>query len=355
MNRTRSDFFAPARLILLALGFAAVWIVISLFVGTNSAHADEAESRSLLGSVVSGVVSTVEIHTVKTPPADASPAPDSPLTEVVTAKPISRVVSPVAETVDAVIAPAIRASVSPVITAVAPVVTPVVTEVAPIVTPVDSTVDHVVDALPVSDRLPDVSRLLGDTPTADVTGPVTALVDDALVGVTAPATDSDSPTSRLLPFVPEGPAFGSPTAPELDASPSTAVSIDALEGATAEDSAFAAVGAGAESFASSRTKTSATISMWAADLNSGLDVGSASSARPHPDRVPRGPAENGSSALPSTPAASGAASTGGPTGPPSAEAASFFTVALLSGGLLSRAENDALPSSLALKLSSTPD
>jgi hypothetical protein len=49
---------APVRLILLSHGLAAAWIVISFFVGTNSAHADEGDARSLVGAAVSDVVAS---------------------------------------------------------------------------------------------------------------------------------------------------------------------------------------------------------------------------------------------------------------------------------------------------------
>jgi hypothetical protein len=68
MYRTRSDFLAPVRLLLLSLGVVGVWIVISFFVGTNSAHADEGDSR--FGSAVAGVVNMAgDPRTDAAPPA----------------------------------------------------------------------------------------------------------------------------------------------------------------------------------------------------------------------------------------------------------------------------------------------
>lgn len=357
MDGTRSDFLAPVRLLLLSLGLAAVWIVISLVVAANSAHADEADSRSLLGGAVSGVASaavtplTDATNALDSQVAAAAPAVRStvatvatvaPVAQAVASKPVSSTVAPVAAAVDTVVAPVVAP-----VAKVAPVV-------APVATPVLATVDHVVDALPVSDRLPQVSDLLGEAPIADVTAPVTALVDDVLVGVTAPATDGVLPTLPSLPSVPGLPSLdalaGSVPPASLDASPTSSVSFEAFV-AKGDRATYALAASGL----AASTFSAATIRSWAASLNSGLGVSPAASARPHPDSVPRGPAENGSSALPSAPPASGAAA-GGPAGPPSAaELAPSFSMALISGALLSRAENDVLPSPLALELSSTPD
>jgi hypothetical protein len=298
MNRTWSDFLAPLRLVLLSLGLAVVWIVVSFFVGTDSAHADEAQSRSLLGGVVSGAVNTVDDQLT-----DAATAPLEGLTPAVTApleKRTDTATVPVEEAAAAV--PVARTALSTVAEVVK--AQPVPRLVAPVVETVDAVVE----------------------PVATVTGtdPVIELVDDVLVEVTAP-----EPGVAPIP-----PGVEVPTV-VVQGGHTTVARADLAE----------------------RTApVSATISSWATELNSGLSVSPAASIRPYPDPVPRGPAENDHSALLSTPAISGGATAGGLAGPHSAAVLSSpFSLALISGALLSRAENDALPSFLPLELSSTPD
>ncbi|WP_411719925.1 hypothetical protein [Mycetocola sp.] len=280
MNRTRSDSLAPVRLLLLSLGLAAVWIVISFFVGTDSAHADEADSRSLLGSTFSDVLSAAGTATpVTASPAVAVvvvPAVRSVVVEAASATPVVAVITPV-------LAPVVAVD-TPVHTPVVAVVTPVVAPVAAVVTPVTGSVGPV-----------------ADSPTLD--GESTPGVSADLAGI----AEGDG----MIPLL--------PVAERVSASPST------------------------------------SISAWVADLHSGLGVNPAAQARTYPDPVPRGPAKNGTAALPSVLAATGGTS-GGPTGPSAAaELSSLVSLALVSGALLSRAENDTLPAPLPLELSTTPD
>ncbi|GHD43621.1 hypothetical protein D9V29_13830 [Mycetocola manganoxydans] len=362
MDHTRSTTHAPVRLLLYSFGLAAVWIVISLFVGTNSAHADDDDSRSRLGSVVSGAakavgkqlssvttvtdsvisdIATPVVEKVVEPLADVVPpvkkvvavvpAVTSPVAEVVDSKPVTTIVSPITSTVDAV--------------------------VAPVVSPIASGVDRLLDDVPVVNHLPKVSSLVGDAPLTDVTAPLTGAIDDVVSDATTPVTD----VVAALPSTPSLPAYpGLPGLPNDPAAPVSSAPTDASP--TVDPSDPPATTPATVELRSNHPSSPALpahdAQSWADHINSGMGASPAASTRPHPDPVPRGPAENGDPALPSTPAASSSsgAAAGGPTGPSAvAELMSSAIPALISGALLSRAENDVLPSTLVLELSSTPD
>lgn len=308
MNHSRSDLLTPARLIVASLGLALVWLVLGFVFGSDSARADDRDS--LLGGVVSSVIDTVDV--VEAPVADVAPAV-TPVTDAVSApvRTVTAVVPATQPVIDAVVAPK---------------------PVSRIASPAAETVDEVVAALPVVDQLPIVSDVLGDSPISDATTPVTGIVDDVLSDVVETTTDTVPALPGQLPDLGSVPAVGG----------LATVMTASVTAATVTTASVTAA---------------ATTMSWAANLNFRADASPAASARStHPDPVPRGPADDGTSAPPSPSGASAGAASPGPVGSASAaDTTSSSLRALISGAALSHTENDALPSSLARDLSSTPD
>ena len=224
--------------------------------------------------------------------------------------------------------------------------------VSSIVTPVVDIVDDTVGVIPVVKDLPVVSDILGDSPIGDITTPITGVVDDVLgevVGgvdaVIDPLTELPQPNGPATPDAPAGP--DAPATPGVPA-PGAGLPDD---GSADSDPAVAAIPS-----LSLDSTMAMTSSQWAANLNSRTGASSAASVRAYPDPVPQGPAENGHAAPPSPSGTSNSAASGGPSGSSvAADYSSASASVLITGALLSHAENDALPLSVARDLSSTPD
>ncbi|MBG6237788.1 hypothetical protein IWX78_000731 [Mycetocola sp. CAN_C7] len=311
MDVSHRNIHSALRLLLASLGLALVWLVLSFVVGTGSAHAEGRDSRSPAGGVVSdavgtGVVNKV-VRPVVEPVADVAPAPvtkvlpavTSTVSAVVDAKPVNSIVTPVAEVVDEVVV-------------------------------------KTASSVPMVKDLPVVPDILGDSPVGDITGPITGVVDDVLIDVGGIDVGSETGSDSELPAVPDLPGLPGGI---LDPAPSDA---DVVGSDTA---AIAPV-----------FSLDTMMSSWAATSSVRADGSSAASAQPHPDPVPRGPADNGFSVPPSPSGTStGAASAGSAGSAVAAWNSSVGVPALLAGALLSHAENDALPSAWVRDLSSTPD
>ncbi|EPD85891.1 hypothetical protein HMPREF1529_00906 [Microbacterium sp. oral taxon 186 str. F0373] len=176
----------------LGVGAAFAWFTISLFSGPSAHAADD--TNNPLGSLVSGVSSTLEKAT--TPVLD----------------PVAEILSPVAETVAPVVESAsppvggIVSSVAPVLEPLAPVgevvapigsaVGEVVSPLAPVIAPVTGAVKPIVDAAaPVTDAvisLPVVGELV--TPITNVVVPPGGAPASSL----PPSTDALEPTEAAL-------------------------------------------------------------------------------------------------------------------------------------------------------------
>ena len=157
------------RLLVLAAVAAILWFVLSFFLGSGSASANEPSPLDPVGSLLGAVTEPI---------APVVAAPVQVVAPVVTAvvpvaapvaAPVVQAVAPVAAPVVAAVAPVtapVVAAVAPVTAAVTPVVAPIVTPIAPVLAPLT----------PIVDALAPVTGPLAGTPV----GPV--LVGPLLVG-----------------------------------------------------------------------------------------------------------------------------------------------------------------------------
>ncbi|MET0886966.1 MAG: hypothetical protein ABWX92_11000 [Mycetocola sp.] len=302
-----SHALRAARLLALAGLAALLWFVLSLFLGSSSASADEPSPLDPLGSVVGSVTEPL-VSTV-------APVVSAPVQAVA---PVVQAVAPVAaQAITAVVPAPVAAAVAPVAAPVAAVVstvtTPVTTAIAPITAPLDPLVSAVV------------------TPLA----PSVAQIVEPLAPIVSPVVDPLLPTvGSLLDQVAE-PVFG--PAPQSDgAAVGVAVSVPTTDATPTTTAAGAAL----RLTSSGYPATSA-----------GLIVPATTNA---PVGAPGLPVDGPLPAAPTALSGSAAGSAAGGTAA-SADVARVFSLAAAWGASVTTRFDDELPSSPTFPSDTTPD
>ncbi|WP_411698769.1 hypothetical protein [Conyzicola sp.] len=299
-----SQHLRAVRLLALAGLATLLWFIVSLFIGSSSASADD-------GSLVDPVGTLVGSVTEPLAPVVAAP--------VQAVEPVVQAVAPIAAQAVTVAVPA------PVVAAVAPVVAPVVTVASPVTAPVVAVIAPVV------------------APLSPVVDPLVPVVS-AVVSPLSPAL-----AEVVAPLAPAFPTL-TPAAPVVDGLLVDGIPVDPSQ--PAADDVSAGVMAASVTGSVSETDATARATTARANPHTSLSMQLATSARLDtalgmPSEVP----------LPAAPTAlsGSAASSAAGLSFSSADLVRGFDVTAAGGAAVSTLADDELPSSPTFPSDTTPD